>query len=99
MFDQVQERVGEVVGVGPLAEFVRGSAGEYFAFTEEDELVAVAGLVHDVARDEQRGAVVGELAEGGPEVGSSRTSTGGWPTSAVASKARACSPPERVRTT
>ena len=38
------------------------------AVAHEDEVVGALRLVHDVARDEQRGAVVGEAAEGRPEV-------------------------------
>ena len=109
LLDQAQERLGEVVGVGRVAELVGRSSGEDAALTQEQQLVAVAGLVHDVARDEQRGSCVGELVEGGPEMPAQQgvEADGGFvedehrgvPTSAVASEARACSPPESVRTT
>ena len=72
--------------------------------------LAVVGLVHDVAGDEQRRPVGGQALErcstarcagrgSSPTVGSSRTSSPGSASSAVASDTRALPPPDRMATT
>ena len=96
-----------VVGAGARAAAAsRRRRGEDGAVAHQHEVVAAVGLVHHVARDEQRRAArrpargsvpTGRARSTGsrPTVGSSSTSSRGSPSSAVASDTRARWPPER----
>src|SRR5581483_6207076 len=53
----------ELVLARPLAQLRRCQRREQGAVSEEEQVVAARGLLHDVARDEQRRAAVGEPPE------------------------------------
>ena len=66
--DQAEEGRLDVVGAGASRDPGRGVVGEDRALAHQQQPVAALGLVHDVAGDEHRGAVVGEPVEQRPEV-------------------------------
>ena len=66
--DDAQERLAQVVLTGLAAQLLGRLGGQDRAVPHEQEPVAVVGLVHHVARDEQAGAAVGEVAESGPQI-------------------------------
>ena len=53
-----------------LADVLRGVVGDDPALAHQQQPVAAVGLVHHVAGDEDRGAVVGEPVEQRPQVAS-----------------------------
>ena len=69
VLDEREERRFEVVGAGPLAAARPACRSATMPPSRmQQQPVAARGLVHDVAGDEQRRAVVGEPAESRPEV-------------------------------
>ena len=64
-----EKRLLDVAVAGARAELVRRLRGDDASAAHQHELVAALGLVHDVARDEQRRAAVGECVELRPELG------------------------------
>ncbi len=66
--DQVEERLLDGGRAGAVPERVGGVLGEDPAVAHQEQAVAAFGLVHDVGRDEQRGAAVGQAVEEVPEV-------------------------------
>ena len=110
LLDQAQERLVEILRAGPRAQLGRRRRASRLPSRRSRSASQRVGLVHHVARDEQRRAAVGERVEELPRgrggaPGRARPSARraraapGWPSSAVASETRARWPPESRATT
>ena len=104
--DEGEEGGIGVGGAGAREQPRRGDVGEHLALAQQHEPVAAGRLVHDVARDDEGVAALGEVrgrashrsrrsTGSRPTVGSSSTSSVGRPTRAAASETRDSWPPER----
>jgi hypothetical protein len=63
-----EERLFQVLRAGHRSDLVRRALGEQPAVLDEAEALAALRLVHDVARNDDRGAVLGHAAEALPEL-------------------------------
>ena len=66
--DEGQERLLDVVGAGALEQRGGGVVGEEQAVAHQQQPVAALRLVHHVAGDQHRGALVGQPVEHRPQV-------------------------------
>src|SRR5436305_2825338 len=66
--DHAEERAGEILLTGALAQLVGRRCDDDRAVAHQQQVVALRRLVHHVAGDEQRRAAARELAELVPEL-------------------------------